>query len=134
MSGPGERRQERTTALEDLIYLRVPVRHAVKVLSTFGWDSPNELVMLTPSVALSALEGFEQGKINKTELMEWAEAIEGREDVGFDPSSKALLKKFIFNIANPELTEELSTELAQSWKLWLREASAHDSTGSSLDH
>jgi hypothetical protein len=39
---------------------------------------------------------------------QWAEALEGREDVGFEDGHEEKLKQFIFELANPELCESVT--------------------------
>jgi hypothetical protein len=118
----GEREQGRIRALEDLLHLRVPIPEAVKTLSGFGWDSPSDLVTLTSLDALAVLQAFGEGRLSIEEVTTWADAIEGREDVGFDKRSEMLLKEFVFTLANPELTEPFDSASAERWKQRLRQA------------
>jgi hypothetical protein len=106
---------QRTAILLDLIFLRIPVDEAVSAVRTLPWDSDDELAVLDRTAAVSALHRYRSGELTEGDLEAWAEAIEGREDVGFEPGHEETLSQFVFETANPTLAEALSDQYAVGW-------------------
>ena len=111
---------ERIQALRDLLELRRPVGEAVSRLRRFPWDSANELVILTRRSALDMVNRYLGDQLTASEFVEWANALEGRDDVGFEDLDEDLLRQFLLEFANPELFEPISTDLAREWSVRLR--------------
>lgn len=105
----------RTDALRDLITAREPFEEAISRLRTFPWDSDRTLVELDRSDVVRVLRRYLQGELSAERCIEWADAIESRDDVGFEPQQTEILKLAIFNIANPALCGPLSQEGARDW-------------------
>ena len=82
-------------------------------LSQFKWDSEKELVLLTKQHILRILQLFLAGQIKISEIEDWANAIECREDIGREKSSKDLINEIMHELANPELTTHLSKARAK---------------------
>lgn len=77
-------------------------------LQHFPWDSPTELVILTPDHIRHVVARYLTGELNEQQLEDWANAIEGREDIGFLPSSEVVLQDAVFQLANPLLTQPIT--------------------------
>ena len=107
---------ERRVALEDLLLLRRPIGEAIEAVKRFPWDSDVELVTLTRSNALRLLEAFTTGTATAMECEVWANAVEGRDDIGFEVGAEAVLKDFLFELATPEASRELTLETADDWR------------------
>lgn len=106
----------RTQALEDLIAAKSPLQQTLQAVKRFPWDSERELVELTAAKATSVLELYVDGGLNAKEVTEWAEALEGRDDVALEERNKELLKTLLFELSSPELAEPISVAMAQQWK------------------
>jgi hypothetical protein len=107
---------DRREALRNLIDLKEPVADAARRVREFPWDSDTELVILTRLDLAGILDLYLQGKLDGSELEQWAEALEGRDDVGYEGQAVALLKQIIFELANPEITSQLDSKRAREWK------------------
>ena len=107
---------ERVKALRDLIEIREPIAAAVSHLRRFPWDCDAELVTLTGSDLIRVLDRYLQGDLSNTDVEEWAEALEGRDDVGYEPQLSDTLKQIIFELANPLLTTPVEPARAHQWK------------------
>jgi hypothetical protein len=105
--------EERASLLRSLISIGRPVSDIVSDLRQFPWDSKLPLVQLSPSNALSIMRRYESGQLSNTEVEEWANAIEGRDDI--DIARHPSLRELIFQLANPTLTQPLTPELARDW-------------------
>lgn len=112
---PAEPVSERTEALRDLVELRKPIPAAISALRRFAWDSDAALVTLTGRDLIRTLEGYLRGQLSAIEVEEWAEAIEGRDDIGYEPQRGDVLRLAIFELANPLLATPLDSALARRW-------------------
>jgi hypothetical protein len=84
-------------------------------LATFGWDSDVELAVLTRHHVSRILIRFSAGNLSANEVETWAEAIEGRDDIGLERGHEGSLKQIIFEMAGPSISGELSTVRAGEW-------------------
>lgn len=107
--------EKRIALLARLVKCEQPLDGLVAELSEFGWDSEDELVLLTLVDAKKAISRYRNGEIEANELESWAEAIEGRDDVGLELRHETLLRRLIFELANPEVVREVSPDRADSW-------------------
>ncbi|HEY0806159.1 MAG TPA: hypothetical protein VGD84_13880 [Pseudonocardiaceae bacterium] len=107
--------EERAKVLRDLITRRVPVAEASAALARFGWDSDDELVTLTRADVLRVLRDYAGGRLTAEDIARWAEALEGREDVGREAGFDEPLTEFLFEAATPEVAGPLTPESAQRW-------------------
>lgn len=107
----------REQLLRLLIAGSAPSRDVARRLAAFGWDSDRELVVLTRDDAVSLLERYLRGELDAASVEEWAEVIEGRDDVGYQAGSEDLLATLVFELANPDisgpLTPGVATDLAE---------------------
>jgi hypothetical protein len=102
----------RTDTLTALVKISIPTSEAILQLAEFPWDSETELVHLAKNDFFHVLSLFKQGTLSAAEVEDWANAIEGRDDVGFTTSQ---LHELLHELANPLLTEPLSGERADFW-------------------
>jgi hypothetical protein len=72
------------------------------------------LVTLTASHIKEILGRFTNGAISDDHVEQWAEIIEVRDDIAFDPDSEAKVKQVIHELANPILFGRLDHYRAQS--------------------
>jgi hypothetical protein len=106
---------EHATILVDLLSLRIPLDEAIAAVRALPWDSADELAVLDRAAARSALHRYRSGELTAENLEAWAEAIEGRDDVGFEPGHEEALSEFVFETANPSLAEALTDHYAAGW-------------------
>ncbi|MGI5215492.1 hypothetical protein [Plantactinospora sp. CA-290183] len=118
-------RTQRGDALRNLIELRTSLTEAVAALARFEWDSDTELVVLTRLDGMRLLRRYREHDLTAHECQRWAEALEGRDDVGLEPGFEDTIKEFLFEIATPELAGELTPELASGWERTLGTADGH---------
>ncbi|WP_426300244.1 hypothetical protein [Arthrobacter sp. R-11] len=95
--------QSREEALRDLVELRCPVPEALKRLSAFGWASDTELMKIVLEDITRALKRFEAKSLAAQDLEAWAEALQGREDLLLDPTTRDFLADALFELSTPEL-------------------------------
>src|SRR5712691_10808623 len=105
----------RKVVLEDLLSLRGSLDEVLERLASFQWDSPEELATLNRSEALDLVTRFLTDTVPSDNLVRWANAIEGRDDITFDVEDESLLREFVFELANPLLTKPLTRTRADYW-------------------
>ena len=103
--GPRGRRD----ALQDLVRFRLNAQSALDELRPYGWDSADDLVVLFRVDMTRALDRFLSGQSSMTDLSDWAEALESRDDVGFEAD---VVIDVLFELANPLLFGEATIESA----------------------
>jgi hypothetical protein len=106
----------RVAALEDLVSLRLPPAEAKRRLHAFGWDSDDELVALTRGDLIHVLDEYLLGSLTDEEVGLWANAVEGRDDIGFEEDFEAVIKDMVFQLATPEITTPLTPAAALEWR------------------
>jgi len=111
----GDVRGSRTAALRALVELQVTPRAAIATLSSYNWDSPDDLVILAPGDIVRLLNKYLRSEITSEDWRLWAEALEGRDDIGFSEESGDIVKEFIFQSATSEIFEPLTDSLARAW-------------------
>lgn len=113
----------RTEILKNLIFYSQPLDSTKSLLETFGWNSDEDLVILTADHITRILEQFLNGRIDAQQVEDWANAIEGREDIGFESETHDVVQEVVFELANPLLTQALTPARAEYWIGRLRVAS-----------
>ncbi len=111
----------RAELLRLLIAGAISGREATSRLAVFDWDSDQELVVVTSTDATAQLERFLRGEVDAASVEEWAEAIEGREDIGYEAQSKDVLTGLVFELANPDISGALTPKTAGDWVERLRD-------------
>jgi hypothetical protein len=97
---------DRAGLLAELLGYERPLPDVLAALAAYGWDSDEPLVELKTSHIRHALDRYIRTELSAAQVEEWANAIECREDIAYEPSS--LAGDTIFELANPELALPLS--------------------------
>ncbi|WP_007026846.1 hypothetical protein [Saccharomonospora iraqiensis] len=98
---------DRQEIVTDLVEFRKPIEHTLAALREFPWDSDEELATLDVSALRRVVDMFERGRIDADELEEWADAVEGRDDIAF--GSQDVIDA-VNTLANPVLFGPLTKE------------------------
>ena len=102
----------RVATLTALVRATVPIHEATSRLAEFPWDSESELVTLDADDFRNILSLYKLGSLSATEVEDWANALECRDDVGI---SSVKTRELLHELANPLLTTPLSIERACFW-------------------
>jgi len=100
----------REALLTHLIEATIPTQIAEEKLKKFGWDANAAKAVLTRMNITHVLSLYLEGKMTGTQLESWANAIEGRDDIGFEAGYESVLSEAIHQLANPLLTLAITTE------------------------
>jgi hypothetical protein len=104
-----ESRLEIIASLVELSGSLEPVAARVRVLE---WDYEGETVVLRRAHIVSVLNRYQSGELSDVNIERWANLLEGREDISFEPGHEDWLDEVIFQLANPGMTVALDAELA----------------------
>jgi hypothetical protein len=107
--------KDRTMALLALLLAERPIQTLLSELDDFPWDSPVELAVLNSQHLVDLLHRFLAGDLSAEDVESWANAVEGRDDIGYEAAFEAELKECIFQLANPDLGYPLTPELVRGW-------------------
>ncbi|WP_189375993.1 hypothetical protein [Thermomonas carbonis] len=80
------------------------------------------MITLEPVHAFAVLIRFLAGELSVTDVEDWANAIECREDIGLDQES--LMASVVFELANPLITRPLTRQSATDLVSKLKEAAS----------
>jgi len=106
---------DRITALEDLVSMRISPAEARQRLRRFAWDSV-PLVTLTRKNLERVLDEYLDGRISAETVEVWADSLEGRDDINFESGLEDVIKDVVFQLANPEITARLTASGARALK------------------
>ncbi len=92
--------RKRKDILQDLIHNKRNTSDLISELSKYPWDCEESLIVIKNEDICNILELYIDGNLSQSELENWANAIECREDQTFEDDS---LEEIINKIANPVL-------------------------------
>jgi hypothetical protein len=105
---------DRAELLRALIVAPDCSNELVRQLSTFAWDS-EPIVTLTREDCLSVLGRFGRGALTQEQVYTWADAVEVRDDIDYEPAFCELIGQFITEAANPDLFGQLDLTQTIRW-------------------
>ena len=97
--------------LSHLVERSRPIDDVLADLSEFDFDS-DPLVALTSQHLLDLLTDYLSGNIDKAHVERWADAVEVRDDLYYEPKDEKVIKDIVFDLANPLLSGPLTPEVA----------------------
>ncbi len=104
---------DRVHALKSLVALDRPLPEIIEALHQFPWDSDDDLVTLKLEDIAAILDRLRRGEFSHADVESWANAIESREDIGFDGANEGPIKDAIFQLANPDLSGPVTVEFVR---------------------
>ena len=81
----------------------------------FDWDEA-PLLVLSAEHFRGILDRYLSGDLSAAQLQAWAERLEGRDDVGFDPVETDRLVDLQFRLANPGINDVLTPTVAKAMR------------------
>lgn len=99
--------RSRKDILNDLINLNGELNVLHKEISQYEWDIDEPLLIISKKALSSILKKSLEKKISKTDLENWANAIECRDDIDFE---EEYMQEIIFELANPTLNDALTDD------------------------
>ena len=81
-----------------------------RALKPFGFDFDEPVEVLSYKHVVGVLERYLNGSLTAQHLEDWGNAIEGREDIGYEKGYEDVIGGAIHHLANPLLTEPISEQ------------------------
>ncbi len=103
---------EREILLQQLLMLSRPLSELHSSLSKLTWEG-DKLVTLRPQMVIGILQRYRSEEITSQDVEDWANAVEGREDIEYEQTHLDILRESIFILANPLLTTYLNKDEAR---------------------
>ena len=88
--------EERVRVLERLVAAETPVASVVREMALFEWASDEELITLERGHVLSVLERRLAGELSEADCILWADTVEMREDIRYEPGHEPAIAEFLF--------------------------------------
>ena len=108
-------RDSRALAVKRILELSGATSALREDISRFPFDSEVELGFVTSMHAVSVLNRYLQSEISAQTVEEWANLIEGRDDIGFRDDAEGKLSQVMHALANPITEGLLTPEQARLW-------------------
>lgn len=89
----------REEILIDLIKFKGNIFDLEKELSAYPWDCELPIIIVSKEDIFSILIKFKENKISYQDVFEWADAIECRDDIDFEPEE---LQEIVHELAYPD--------------------------------
>ncbi|MDI7219488.1 hypothetical protein QMN07_18550 [Leptospira santarosai] len=101
---------ERYLIILKLINFDGSIKELKSLLKPLAWDYEESCPELNYRHICKVIQRYLNDELTKHDIEEWANLVEGREDITFELSKKSLLQDVIHELANPKLTTNLSIE------------------------
>ena len=101
--------------LKALANLDQPLSTILPILKTFPWDSNQTIITLKKEHLIHILNQYLNHSLSASDLENWANAIECREDITYETESEDFINDIIFDLANPILNAPISPEIVKQY-------------------
>jgi len=98
----------RQQILTSLIHFNAPLADLEADLAALGWGNDPEAVLQREHIK-ALLNRYTTGEIDAASVEIWANLIEGRDDIQFEPGHEEIVLTAIHDLANPALQGKLET-------------------------
>jgi hypothetical protein len=103
----------RKEALSSLIHFDAPLESIDARLAAAAWGDEPVITLMREHIA-AVLQRFVSGSIDAAAVESWANLVEGRDDIQFEPGHEQIISDAIHDLANPVLqggTQEIAAGL-----------------------
>ena len=101
----------RQCILKNLAEFSKPIVELSNDLLSLTWDYEGKPFIIHSDQVLEVLNRYVSGNLSSEEIENWANLIECREDMDFDKEERVTLEKIIYQLANPVLEGEITSDL-----------------------
>ncbi len=102
--------RNRKDILTDLVFLRSNLFELQNELSEYPWDIGEPSLTINKLDFSNVLKRCIRGEVNFEDIVNWANAIECRDDLDFEVEE---IQEIVFELANPEINGEITKERLQ---------------------
>jgi hypothetical protein len=101
--------------LNALVNFDQPLSTILPILKTFPWDSSEAIITLKKEHLRDILDRYLNNALSATDLENWADAIECREDIAYKIDEEDIINDIIFYLANSTLNDPLSPKTIEQY-------------------
>jgi hypothetical protein len=98
---------DRADILASLIRFDRPIAELEALVRALDWDAEPVATIRRRDI-VAVIERFLAGEIDAGDVVRWADLLEGREDMNFEPRHEPAVADAIYDLANPDLQGELA--------------------------
>ena len=102
----------RLSMVRELLEFKKPLVDILKALSQFPWDYDRVGVEISRNHLANVLTLYLRDQLSAEQVEDWANSIEGRDDVDFGNDPESIKKDILYELANPLLTQQLDHDRA----------------------
>lgn len=102
--------RNRTFLLMELIHNPLTDSGIIQELAEYPMACDRPLVTVSRADFLAILRQFEDGKLNASQLEEWAARIEARRDIGFEFGEEGVVEEALFCLAHRNIYGSINSE------------------------
>ena len=102
--------RNRTYLLRELIHNPLPDPDIIQELAEYPMTCGEHLATVSRADFLEILRQFEDGKLNASQLEEWAARIEARRDISFEFGEEGIVEEALFFLAHRNVYGSLDSE------------------------
>lgn len=106
---------KRTNVLLELLSLKRPIDAIQNDLRNFKWDTKSEHVVLTRQHLYNVLNRYCVNDLSENDIRKWADLVEVREDICFEPEFEEIIRELLFQLSTPELEGKFTKANAKYW-------------------
>ncbi len=106
--------ESRQRVLQELVRLTRPLEEIAVDLQRLGWDSSHQVLTVQAADMVDVLQRYLDSNVTAEDLEQWANLIEGREDLALEGGECGMVKRAIFDLANPSLGEGVSEAIVRN--------------------
>lgn len=96
----------RREVLNALIRFEQPIADLEVAVSQLDWDAEADAILTRKDIA-SVVSRFLAGQLTAAQVERWANLLECREDIDFEPRYEGPVADAVFDLANPDLQGSL---------------------------
>ena len=106
--------RSRTELLRRLAEYTLPIEPVLAELREYGWDAEAPFFTITRQHLRSVLSRYLDGELTSEQVTDWADLVECREDLGYEQGFEDALQRAVFELANPNLAQPVTSEVAHA--------------------
>ena len=103
----------RDELLQRLAEYELPVEPVLGELREYGWDAEEPVFTITRDHLLNILLRYLEGELTCSHVTDWADLIECRDDLDYEKGVEDALRRAVFELANPNLTQPVTPNIAR---------------------
>jgi len=103
-----EESENRLLIISDLLSLGRSLKEISSDLSKINWDYDGREIYLLRDHLIHVIQKYIDGALLSGDVEKWANLVECRDEIAMDPAHQEIIDRVLHELANPEITQELT--------------------------